>query len=728
MSSLALFATAEPATNGIFSLSTIDYVVVTVYFAAVIGLGFYLKKYAATSEEFFMAGRKMTAWVAGLSFISANLSSMETMGWSAMAYQYGMVSAHAYLIGAIPAILFLAVVMLPFYYVCKTHSVPGYLGLRYGEDSRVLAGLSFTFMTVLVCGANMYAMAIMLKMILGWNIHVSIWASSITVAVYVTLGGVLSAILNEVLQFFLIWLGTLLVPILGLYEAGGWSGMMEKVQGANSHADFTSLWASMGSANDNPMGMHWVGLVFGWGFAASFGYWCTDFLQVQRVLTARSLRDAQNGTIIGAAFKMLVPIIVIVPGILGLALLMPTMGIKLLPEDQAIMTGGYSYNQVLPLMMSRYLGPGLLGLGVTGMIAGFMSGMAGNVSAFSTVWTYDVYRQLIRRNASDGHYVEMGRWCSIVGVIIAIGTAYAVMLFTNILAYFLVLVLFFIVPLFGVVIMGMLWKQATKAGGFWGLLLGTLASVAMYLFVHWFPAGYATLLPQDLKDLPALAQQLERPQQPATRFIASKLSPETVAILAEYLKSQEAKAQPASWWEKLAEACKEDDNLTLKLRIALVGDLNRLLNGPLLYDPQRFAGADFGKKSHADAKKTLDGQWLAQHNRALLNAVFGNELAHMRRVEPTQINPRHAEIIAASSKAQDITVNMFSAFWSLLLTVGTVVMVSMFTTPKADVGLKDLVYGLTLLPDEGHCPWYKQPAFWAAMILIVLVAVNVVFW
>ncbi len=489
---------AAGAPSRLLSMSSVDLLIIVIYFLIVLAIGFYLREFTHTGEEFFMAGRKMTAWVAGLSFISANLSSLETMGWSAMAYQYGMLGAHAYLIGAIPAILFLAVVMMPFYYICKTHSVPGYLKLRYGEGSRALAGVSFTCMTVLVCGVNMFAMAKVMQIILGWNIHFSIWVSSITVAIYVALGGLLSAVFNEVLQFFLIWLGLLLIPILGLVEAGGWGGMIASINAQHPGQNFTSLWANLGSAADNPMGMHWTGMVFGLGLAVSFGYWTTDFLQVQRVMAAKNLRAAQNGTIIGAVFKMLVPIIVTVPGLLGLAILSQKSGITLVPESEALATGGHSYNEVLPLMMARYLGPGLLGLGVTSMIAGFMSGMAGNVTAFATVWTYDVYQPVINKSASDAHYVSMGRWCSIIGVFIAIGTAYAAMLFSNILVYLQVLIMFFIVPLFGTVLLGMLWKRASPAGGFWGFLAGILSSVSMFIYVHMFPGHFdATRLNTD---------------------------------------------------------------------------------------------------------------------------------------------------------------------------------------------------------------------------------------
>ena len=586
LSNYALAESQTEASKQILSLTGVDLIIIALYFAVVLGIGFYLKKYTRTGEEFFMAGRKMTAWIAGLSFISANLSSLETMGWSAMAYQYGMLGAHAYLIGAIPAILFLAVVMMPFYYICKTHSVPGYLKLRFGEASRSLAGISFTLMTVLVCGVNMFAMAKIMQMLLGWNFDLCIWVSSLTVAIYVALGGLLSAVFNEVLQFFLIWLGTLLIPILGIIEAGGWSNMITSINAHNPGQNFTSLWANLGSAADNPMGMHWTGMVFGLGIAVSFGYWCTDFLQVQRVMAAKSLRAAQNGTVIGAVLKMLVPIIVTIPGLLGLAILTEKAGITLVPESVAQTSGGHSYNEVLPLMMARYLGPGLLGLGITGMIAGFMSGMAGNVSAFATVWTYDVYRPLINKNANDAHYVNMGRWCSIVGVFIAILTAYAAKFFSNILVYLQVLVMFFIIPLFGVVILGMLWKRATAAGGFLGFLAGILTSIGEFVYVHIFPDGF----------------------------------------------------------------------------------------------------------------------------------------------DPTQLNPEHVKYIALSPLAKDMAVNMYSAWWSFVVCVSVTFLVSLFTKPKPDAELKDLVMGLTTMPDEGPCPWYRKPVLWAGVVAVVLVAVNIIFW
>ena len=473
-------------------LSAIDFAIIVFYFALVLAIGFYLKSRSNTGEDFFMAGREMTAWIAGLSFLSANLGSLELMGWAGAAYQYGILAAHWYWIGAIPAMLFLALVMMPFYYISKTHSVPGYLKLRFGEASRALSSISFAFMTVLMSGINMYSMALVLKIVLGWDINFSIWVSSVTVAVYVSLGGLRSAIFNEVLQFILIWAGALLIPILGLIEAGGWTALKLRIA-ANASAEYTHLWSTLGSFNDNPMGIHWTGIVFGLGAIISFGYWTTDFLVVQRVLSAKDLRAAKMAPIIGAGFKMMVPFIVILPGLLAIAIL----PMKLLPESQALATGGHSYNEVLPLMLARYCGPGLLGLGITALIAGFMSGMAGNVSAFTTVWTYDIYRALIKKDGSDKHYVSMGRWSTIVGVIISVGTAYLVMDFKSIMDYVQALFSFFIAPLFGTVILGMLWKRATPAGGFWGLLAGTLSSIGMWAWVKLdaFALRYVALSP-----------------------------------------------------------------------------------------------------------------------------------------------------------------------------------------------------------------------------------------
>ena len=482
---------ALPAPHQLTHLAPADVLILLIYFALVIFIGFYVKGSTNTSEEFFLAGREMTAWIAGLSFVSANLGSLELMGWAGAAYQYGILAAHWYWIGAIPAMLFLGVVMMPFYYISKTHSVPGYLKLRFGEGARGLSAVSFALMTILMSGVNMYAMALVMRTILGWNISFSIWVGAATVALYVMLGGLRSAIINEVLQFVLIWAGAAMIPILGLIEAGGWTNLKAQIAANVGRSDYTHLWTTLGHFQDNPMGVHWTGIVFGLGFVISFGYWTTDFLVVQRVLSASDLRAAKLAPIIGAAFKMAVPFIVILPGLLALAVLKNPDGsvMHLVPENVAAITGQHSYNEVLPLMLIRYCGPGLLGLGITALVAGFMSGMAGNVSAFSTVWTYDLYGAYLNKTASDKHYVAMGRWSTVVGMLISIATAYLVMHAASIMDYVQSLFSFFIAPLFGTVILGMLWKRATKQGGFWGLAAGTASSIGMWLWVQSSPSA-----------------------------------------------------------------------------------------------------------------------------------------------------------------------------------------------------------------------------------------------
>ncbi len=571
-------------------LSPVDLVIIVFSFALVLGIGLYLKGQANTGEDFFMAGREMTAWVAGLAFLSANLGSLELMGWAGNSYKYGILAAHWYWIGAIPAMLFLALIMMPFYYVCKTHSVPGYLKLRFGTGAQAISSISFAFMTVLMSGINMYAMAVVMRVVLGWDLNFSILVSSLTVAAYVALGGLRSAIFNEVLQFFLIWAGALLIPILGLIEAGGWSGMQAKIMQnltelhVANPGSYTHLWSTLGHFNTNPMGINWAGIVFGLGAVISMGYWTTDFLVIQRVLAAKDLRSAEMAPIIGAAFKMCVPFIVILPGLLGLALLRdPNTGhlLRLVPADVAWSPAGqaqglHGYDEVLPLMLARYCGPGLLGLGITALIAGFMSGMAGNVSAFTTVWTYDIYGTLLNKNASDESKVRMGRWVTVIGVFISIGTAYLVMHTQSIMDYVQALFSFFIAPLFGTVILGMLWKRATPTGGWTGLLAGTLSSVGMYAWV--------------------------------------------------------------------------------------------------------------------------------------------------------KVDPEAVRYVALSMDAQDQAQNMFRALWCCLLCIVVTVVVSYLTKPKPDSELKDVVYGLTPIPKTEHANIFHSPVFWATVVAVIFVILQIIFW
>src|SRR6201747_2263407 len=337
-------------------LSPVDILILALYFALVIFIGFYVKGSTNTSEEFFLAGREMSAWIAGLCFVSANLGSLELMGWAGAAYQYGILATHWYWIGAIPAMLFLGIVMMPFYYISKTHSVPGYLKLRFGEGARAVSAVSFALMTILMSGVNMYAMALVMKTVLGWDISFSIGIGAATVALYVMLGGLRSAIINEVLQFVLIWAGAAMIPILGLAEAGGWSQLKANVAANVGNAHYTHMWTTLGHFRDNPMGLHWTGIVFGLGFVVSFGYWTTDFLVVQRVLSANNLRAAKMAPVIGAAFKMAVPLIVIVPGLIALGLHNAdgTMAYHLVSDSVAKATGQSSYDEVLPLMLIRY--------------------------------------------------------------------------------------------------------------------------------------------------------------------------------------------------------------------------------------------------------------------------------------------------------------------------------------------------------------------------------------
>ncbi len=477
----ALFATR------LTPLHWLDTTVIIIYFAAVLGLGFLLRKQTHTSEDFFLAGREMSAWVAGISFLAANMGALELMGWAAAAYQYGLLAAHWYWIGAVPAMLFLGLVMMPFYYISRSHSVPGYLKLRFGEPTRALCAISFAGMTVLMSGINMFAMAKVMQVVLGWNMNFSILVSSLTVAVYVTMGGLRSAILNEVLQFFLIWAGALVVPILGLIETGGWSGLKARILANTASDKYLHLWSTLGHFRSNSMGIHWTGIVFGLGFVGGLGYWTTDFLVVQRLLSAKDLRSARMAPIIGAWFKMAVPLIVILPGLIGLAVL-PGAGLSLVGEGAAN-AGQHTYNEVLPLLLIRYAGPGLLGLGITALIAGFMSGMAGNVSAFSAVWTYDIYRPLMKLRATDHDLLSVGRWSTVLGVLVSIGTAYFAMHFSSIMDYVQALFSFFVTPLFGTVILGMLWKRATGPGAFWGLFAGMGSSIAMWAWVQIQPSA-----------------------------------------------------------------------------------------------------------------------------------------------------------------------------------------------------------------------------------------------
>ncbi len=448
-------------------LHWIDYLIVALYSSFVLGVGWALKKHMRTSLDFFLSGRRIAAWVTGLAFISANLGALEVMGMAASGAKYGMLTSHFYWVGAIPAMLFVGLFMMPFYYGSRARSVPEYLRLRFDEKTRAFNAMTFAVMTVLASGINMYAMAIVFKLMLGWSIHATILLSAAVVLIYTFLGGLTSSIYNEVLQFFLIVLGILPMAVLGVADAGGWQGLASRLpQG------FTHTWRTLGHAADNPMGVEWFAMVTGLGFVLSFGYWCTDFLVVQRAMAARDMAAAQKTPLIAAFPKMFIPFLVIVPGMVAWAIL---------PRGQFLVDGKVEHNLALPLLLAHYYPAGMLGVGITALLASFMSGMAGNVTAFNTVWTYDIYQSYIRRQAGDSHYLAMGRIATVGGVMLSIGAAYLALQFSNIMDYLQLIFSFVNAPLFATFLLGMFWKRATPNGAFWGLASGTAAAAAHYL-------------------------------------------------------------------------------------------------------------------------------------------------------------------------------------------------------------------------------------------------------
>ena len=464
----------------------IDWIEILFYFAFIIGLGFYLKRFTKSQEDFFLAGRRNSSWVAGLAFLSANLGALELLGMTGNTFKYGMYVAHFYWVGAIPAMLFLGIYMMPFYYSSRIHSVPGYLKLRFDEKTRILNGFAFAIMTVLVSGINLYAMALVLHTFLGWNWDLSLWISALTVAVYVYLSGLLSAIFTEIVQFFLIWFGLFLVTILGLIEIGGMKELMSRIPEAMG-----TLWSTSADPSQNGMGITWAGIVLGLGFVLSFGYWTTDFLVVQRAFSAKDLNAARMTPVIASFFKMAVPFIVIVAGLIAWALAHdPKSGFVLLSDG-----GQVNYDSALPLLIARYYPPGLIGLGVTALLAGFMAGQAGNVSAFNTVWTYDIYRALIKKDASDDHLLAVGRITTIVGIIISVGTAYWAKSFPSIMDYMQAIFSWVNAPLFATMLLGMFVVWITPSGAFWGLLAGMASSFSLFLAVKfdWIDRSIITL-------------------------------------------------------------------------------------------------------------------------------------------------------------------------------------------------------------------------------------------
>jgi len=467
-----------------FSLGLIDYVIMAIYFAFVLGIGWALKKYMKNASAFLEAGRSLPAWVTGLAFISTNLGALEVMGMTGSGMKYGMLTTHFYWIGAIPAMVFLALFMMPFYYGSKARSVPEYLKLRYDEKTRGLNAILFAVMTILASGISMYALAILMEIVLGWNFHLSLILSALIVLGYTYLGGLSSAIYNEVLQFFIIVIGLFPIVFLSLHEFGGWSGLKETLEPIVSSKGFapdtwTTTWKYTGTAKANPMGVEWYSIFAGLGFVLSFGYWCTNFLIVQRAMAAETKLAARNTPLIGAIPKMLIPFLIIVPGIAALALFNDPMKGFTLPLNSH---GQPIYDYTIIMLLQHYLPSGVLGLGITALLASFMSGMAGNVSAFNTVWTYDIYQSYIRpatndKESDDNHYLKVGKFATIFGVLLSIAAAYIASLFGNIMDFLQTIFSMINAPLFAVIFLGMFWKRTTGHAAFSGLLAGFVVAL-----------------------------------------------------------------------------------------------------------------------------------------------------------------------------------------------------------------------------------------------------------
>ncbi|HKA19313.1 MAG TPA: sodium:solute symporter family protein [Blastocatellia bacterium] len=566
------------------TLTAIDWIIMLVYFVFVLGIGFALRRYMKTSTDFFLSGRSIPAWITGLAFISANLGAQEVIGMGASGAKYGIATSHFYWVGAIPAMVFVGVFMMPFYYGSRARSVPEYLKLRFDEKTRGLNAISFAIMTVFSSGISMYAMGLLLQTLLGWDFNFSVLVSAVIVLLYIFLGGLTSAIYNEVLQFFLIVLGFLPLVLLGLKDAGGWSGLQSRLSVVATQNGFgpgawSESWRFMDNPSANPMGVEWFGMVMGLGFVLSFGYWCTDFLVVQRAMAADSMSAARRTPLIAAVPKMFFPALVILPGMIAIALTYQSGGSGFaLPKKP---DGAFNYDMAIPMMLGHYFPSGILGIGLTALMASFMSGMAGNVTAFNTVWTYDIYQSYIRRGASDQHYLWMGRMSTVFGIAISVAAAYVATRFNNIMDMLQLVFAFVNAPLFATFLLGMFWKRATGHGAFLGLLSGTIAAA-----IH--------------------------------------------------------------------------HGLTLPLH----------------------------------ATPGVKGGW------------FG------------------AEHIYPSEMAQNFWTAIFA--WSTCFVV--TILVSLITKPREDKELAGLVYSLTERPKEEHLPWFKRPQILGAIVLLMTLMLNIIFW
>jgi len=455
------------------NLNWLDYVILGCYFLTVLGIGVLARRSISTSLDFLMSGRALPAWVTGLAFIAANLGALEILGMAANGAQYGVATVHYYWIGAVPAMVFLGIVMMPFYYGSKVRSVPEFLRLRFNKQTHLLNAVIFAVSAVLIAGVNLYALAIVLEALLGWPQEVAIVVAAALVLAYIFLGGLSSAIYNEVLQFFVILAGLIPLVVIGLNDMGGWSGLSDKVAANEKGGEgFLHAWQGTGVGSvTNPIGSNWIGIVFGLGFLLSFGYWTTNFAEVQRAMSARNMSAARRTPLIGAYPKLFIPALTIIPGLIALVLF-PKLGA---PD------GEFTYTNAIPLLIERYLPNGVLGIAVTGLLAAFMAGMAANVSSFNTVVTYDIWQTYVRPGRDDSYYLVTGRVFTVVGILIGIGTAFIAAGYSNIMNYVQTLFSFFNVPLFATFLFGIFWKRMTAWAGFWALLGGTLGAILTWV-------------------------------------------------------------------------------------------------------------------------------------------------------------------------------------------------------------------------------------------------------
>jgi len=465
------------------NVGLLDYTLVAIYFVFVLGIGYLARTQVASSLDFFLSGRRLPAWVTGVAFVSANLGAVEIMGMSATGAQIGMSTFHYYWIGAVPAMVFLGIVMMPFYYGSKVRSVPEFMRKRFGTGAHLVNSLSFAVAQVLIAGVNLFLLGTVINVVLGWPHWVSLLVAAAVVLTYTVLGGLSAAIYNEVLQFFVILAALVPLTVIGLIKIGGWSGLKEKVIETRSDkgvtatvADQLHTWPGQAlSGFESPV---WsvVGIVFGLGFVLSFGYWTTNFVEVQRAMASDSMSAARRAPIIGAIPKMFIPFVVVVPGMICAAAIGDMINLK---NNGA--PDGVTYNDALLLMMRDILPNGLLGVAVAGLIASFMAGMAANVSAFNTVFSFDLWQQYVVKDREDSYYIRVGQVATVIAVFLAIGTATIAAGYSNLMDYLQTLFGFFNAPLFATFLLGMFWKRMTPTAGWVGLVSGTLAAIGVFV-------------------------------------------------------------------------------------------------------------------------------------------------------------------------------------------------------------------------------------------------------